>query len=303
MSDFRRGDEIVRLGILDLVPRITRSYLVCATPRSGSTLLCEALKATGVAGRPEEYFEAVPATGARRRPQDYLAGLDDPEALALVCGDVPDEQPAYSSLRGVKRYADHLARVREWGTTANGVFGAKIMWRQVADLATFAAEGAGGNRIRGRPYADLLATLFDDPRYVWVRRRDTVRQAVSLWRAMQTQFWRANEEPPVSRPGAPEPRYSFAALHHLARMLRDDDAAWERFFTARRHPVLVLTYEELAADLLGMVRRTLGHLGVAPPEGPLAAPRQMRRQSDELSERWVETYARDAAARLTSPTR
>ena len=35
----------------------TRSYLVCATPRSGSTLLCEGLESTGVAGRPREYFE------------------------------------------------------------------------------------------------------------------------------------------------------------------------------------------------------------------------------------------------------
>src|SRR5215213_7140144 len=32
----------------------TTSYLVCATPRSGSTLLCETLRATGVAGVPLE---------------------------------------------------------------------------------------------------------------------------------------------------------------------------------------------------------------------------------------------------------
>ncbi|MBE9506501.1 MAG: hypothetical protein IMY86_00490, partial [Chloroflexi bacterium] len=32
------------------------SYLICATNRSGSSLLCEALKNTGIAGRPEEYF-------------------------------------------------------------------------------------------------------------------------------------------------------------------------------------------------------------------------------------------------------
>ena len=32
------------------------SYLICATPRSGSFLLCEALKNTGIAGNPEEYF-------------------------------------------------------------------------------------------------------------------------------------------------------------------------------------------------------------------------------------------------------
>jgi trehalose 2-sulfotransferase len=62
------------------------SYLVCATPRSGSTLLCEGLKATGVAGRPEEYFEAVPTTGRPRAPVDYLAGLADAEAYAMVVG-------------------------------------------------------------------------------------------------------------------------------------------------------------------------------------------------------------------------
>jgi LPS sulfotransferase NodH len=45
---------------------VTLTYLVCATPRSGSTLLCESLKATGRAGRPEEYFQAVPTTGIPR---------------------------------------------------------------------------------------------------------------------------------------------------------------------------------------------------------------------------------------------
>src|SRR4051794_33551393 len=58
--------------------RPTCSYLVCATPRSGSTLLCEALKSTGVAGVPEEYFEALRPTGRPRRPQEYFQGVEDP---------------------------------------------------------------------------------------------------------------------------------------------------------------------------------------------------------------------------------
>ena len=33
-----------------------KSYLICATPRSGSSLLCEALRNTGLAGKPDEYF-------------------------------------------------------------------------------------------------------------------------------------------------------------------------------------------------------------------------------------------------------
>src|SRR5207249_762689 len=33
-----------------------KSYLICATPRSGSYLLCELLALTGVAGKPTEYL-------------------------------------------------------------------------------------------------------------------------------------------------------------------------------------------------------------------------------------------------------
>ena len=55
-----------------------RSYLVCATPRSGSTLVCHALEETGVAGRPEEYFEALRHSGRPRRPEEYFVGVEDP---------------------------------------------------------------------------------------------------------------------------------------------------------------------------------------------------------------------------------
>ncbi|MCP4417029.1 MAG: hypothetical protein GY805_10425 [Chloroflexi bacterium] len=39
---------------MPIIPAI--SYLICATPRSGSTLLCEALRNTNLAGNPDEYF-------------------------------------------------------------------------------------------------------------------------------------------------------------------------------------------------------------------------------------------------------
>ena len=48
------------------------SYLVCATQRSGSTLLCELLRATEVAGVPDEYFERLRDTGQPRQPRQYF---------------------------------------------------------------------------------------------------------------------------------------------------------------------------------------------------------------------------------------
>jgi trehalose 2-sulfotransferase len=255
---------------------VSVSYLVCATPRSGSTLLCEALSDTGVAGNPLEFFEALPETGVPRRPHDYLAGLDDESAYALIEDAPPHDPPPYSDVRGIADYAEHLERVRRLGTTANGVFGAKLMWAHLMDL---------GRRLGIGDPVRLVDELFDRPRFVWVRREDTVRQAVSLWRAMQTQSWRAERAP-----GAHEPQFSYAALDHLVGLLTAHDAAWERFFI-QAGPVLTLTYEEVAADLAGAVRRTLAHIGVQPPPGAVEALPRMRRQADERSDSWAEAYA------------
>jgi LPS sulfotransferase NodH len=252
------------------------AYLVCATPRSGSTLLCESLRETGVAGNPLEFFEALPETGAPRRPLDYLAGLDDPGAHELIAGTPPRDIPWYSDVRGIADYREHLDRVRRWGTSDNGVFGAKLMWAHLADL---------GHRLGEDDLHALVDAQFDRPRFVWVRRADKVRQAVSLWRAMQTQSWRAENEPATG-----EPQYSYAAIHHLVALLEGQEAAWVRFFATTSGAVLSLTYEDIAGDLGGALARTLDHIGVTVPHGALCVP-GMRRQADERSEAWAEAYA------------
>jgi Stf0 sulphotransferase len=60
------------------------SYLICATPRSGSTLLCDALGRTGIAGRPAEHFEVLLETGRPRQPRDYFQRSNDPAVLANI---------------------------------------------------------------------------------------------------------------------------------------------------------------------------------------------------------------------------
>ena len=71
--------------------RRRRPYLICTTPRSGSTFLSEALASTGVAGRPEEYFQQLADTGLQRRPVDYLGGSSRrqelPSAFSAPDGD------------------------------------------------------------------------------------------------------------------------------------------------------------------------------------------------------------------------
>ena len=274
---------------------VSRSYLVCATPRSGSTLLCELLKETGVAGRPEEYFEAKIKTGLPPHPGDYLADLP-PTGAGVRSDPAPPRAPEYSSLIGLGSYRDHLERTRRLGTTGNGVFGAKVMWGHLPDMQTFARSLP---EYESFELYDLLERLFDSPRYVWVARRDKVRQAVSMWRALQTRSWRLDHSGEAAE--RPELRYSFSAIDHFVRTFRASDEEWARFFTAHGIDALEITYEEqLANDPEAAVRAVLDHIGVGAPEG-WQAELPLQRQADDLSEHWVATYLREAGAATKQP--
>jgi trehalose 2-sulfotransferase len=270
-----------------------QSYLVCATQRSGSTLLCELLKDTGVAGRPEEYFEASSDTGLPPHPGDYLEDL--PRTGAGIRDDAtPPRAPEHSSLRGLESYRDHLDRSFRLGTTDNGVFGAKLMWRNLPDLQRLAGELP---EYAGLDLHKLIERLFGNASYVWVTRRDKVRQAVSLWRALQTRAWRREHA------GDRQPddlRYRFEGIDHLVRRLQADDDGWQDFLRRSEAPVLTVVYEDdLEEDAAGAVRAVLNHIGVPVPTE--WRPREvLGRQADALSDEWVAAYHRDAAGRIGS---
>jgi LPS sulfotransferase NodH len=268
------------------------AYIVCSTQRSGSTYLCELLCGTGVAGRPEEYFEARAETGLPPHPGYFLAGLR--RTGAGIRDDLrPIDGPPYSDLRTVDDWEAHLNRTFRLGTTANGVFGTKLMWNQLPDVEQHAAASP---RYAGLSGPALLERLFGDPQYVWMRRRDKVRQAVSLWRALQTRTWRL--EHPQANGTQPALVYSFEGIEHLRRRLSVDDDAWGRFFERHRIPRLELTYEEdVEPDPAGSVNRVLELVGIRAPSGWTPTARLLR-QSDGLSDDWCAAYHRDAAACL-----
>src|SRR6478735_9728692 len=173
------------------MPEPNLSYLVCATPRSGSTLVCQALKETGVAGRPEEYFEALEHSGRPRRPEEYFDAVDDPSILNHLGrrGSLEDPPPR-SPLWSRTAYDRYLEWAMEQGTTPNGVFGAKLMWGYLGDFVSLLRNIPEN---RDLSLAELLPAVFPDLTFVRVVRANKVRQAVSLWKAVQTANWREDQ--------------------------------------------------------------------------------------------------------------
>ena len=263
------------------------SYLVCATPRSGSTLLCQELDKTGLAGHPQEYFEALRRSGVPRRPHEYFDPERHPNIVErLAFREMFEGAPKPNPLWHPDTYGQYLEWALDEGTTPNGVFGAKLMWGYLGDFAEL-LRGIDG--MAGRSLPDLLSRAFPGLRYVQITRRDKVRQAVSLWKAVQTQAWQldagASDDAHDGR--VLEPVFSFRAINYLMRQLTAHDASWDAYFLGLGYEPLKVTYEELAESTEGVVHSVLEHLGIAAPDDLQIGPPRLSVQADEVSELWV----------------
>jgi len=280
-----------------------RSYLVCATPRSGSTLVCHALEETGVAGRPEEYFEALRHSGRPRRPEEYFLGVED-QSIRDHLGERSvgsDPQPR-SPLWSRAAYDRYLEWAFEAGTTENGVFGAKLMWGYFGEFVSLLRNIP---EYRDVPLAELMPAVFPDLTFVRVVRANKVRQAVSLWKAVQTATWREDQASAkaasVEEDGAPpyrsfveahrpQLRFHYRAIDHLLEHLLIEEASWDAFFEhSGIKPILVL-YENFAADYEASTLNLLDRLDLTCPEGFEFEPR-MKKQSDRINDDWTKRYS------------
>jgi trehalose 2-sulfotransferase len=239
----------------------TDSYLICATPRTGSTLLCGLLASTRVAGRPESYFR-------RQGQHEYAA-----------------QWGIASLFSGGFRYADYLQAALAAGRTDNGVFGARIMWETLEELV---GELRTMDPDLPSDSVSMLERAFGSVRFVYLRRDDIVAQAVSLLRAEQTNVW--HDPVQATRPDPDhEAQFDFDQIQQRIQVISQHNAAWQGWFSSARIEPFPVRYEELAADPVAITRRILDFLDLDLPPGRELVV-QHRRLADELSSQWIARY-------------
>ncbi|OBA83752.1 sulfotransferase [Mycobacterium sp. 1164966.3] len=254
------------------------SYLVLASQRSGSTLLVESLRATGVAGEPQEFFQYLPATSQAPQPREWFAGVEDESILRLLDPlDVgtPDLAPA-------EIWRDYIRTV---GRTPNGVWGGKLMWNQTPLLLNRARQ------LPNRSGDSLLAAIRDvvgeEPLLIHIHRPDVVSQAVSFWRAVQTRVWRGRPDPARDARAT----YHAGAIAHIVSMLRAQEEGWQSWFSSEGVEPMEVSYPVLWRNLTQVVATVLEALGLDPR---LAPEPVLERQADQRSDDWVDRYRADA---------
>lgn len=215
-----------------------KSYIICTSPRSGSTLLCKLLGATKKAGAPDSHFHTPSlATWLKTYKLDNKAFASELDTLQAI-------------------FAAALQR----GTADTGMFGLrmqrgsfKFFMQQLANL--YPDETNDVARIE----AAFGKTLF-----IHLTRPDKLDQAISLVKATQTGLWhQAADGSELQRLSAPqEPFYDSAEIARQIAELSALELEWLNWFEQEDLHPLQISYDELSSNPAGKLEAVLDALGL-----------------------------------------
>jgi LPS sulfotransferase NodH len=229
------------------------AYVIAATPRTGSSWLCGLLCSLGYTGFPVEYAREI------------------------------DEQ-VWRGAYGLPSHAAYFWSLPARSSTPNGIFGLKVLWMHllplVHDIHRYTA-------CRGPSEKLTIDYWMGHPTYFWLRRRDRLRQAVSLKRAEQTDRWASTQVG-----NGLSPLYSRAGIERALARIAREEAGWAAYFDASAAPVTELWYEDLAAEPGAVLELITDTLGLPKPAGWRSL---LERQADRLNDTWVDEFERDRA--------
>lgn len=252
--------RLVACGPRPAVPQ--KSYMICATPRSGSSWLASLLWNTGAAGRPSESFlhHYARSTGKLGRE----AGTKD--------WDLPRDA--------------YLARVIDEGMTPNGVFGTKLMLGYVDTTANWLGEALGTPAAR---FDQVFEAYFPGARYLHLYRRDKVDQAVSMFIASETDAWRAGGQDAQ----APAPTYDAARIKKEYDLLVREDEEWIRRLKGVKGFAGSIAYEDLRDEFSDTIADVFSRLELDPTAYPKPDMTSVKRQTSPLKAEYGARFKAD----------
>jgi trehalose 2-sulfotransferase len=250
-------------GLLRNLRHPRHCYVVCAVARSGSNLLTDALRETGRAGQPKQFFSELFQSGYGAK-----YGLDP----------------------GID-YARYVRGVLDATATSNGVFGFKLMgWSLEGFLARL--RGTGQFASPDSTDLDVLRSAFPRLQFIRIIRRDKLRQAISKARAMQTGLWKLAD----GKNAVGEAHFDRDLIAQCLREGEIEEAAWDRFFENFPHALLTIEYDQLSRDYKRTVKSVLDFLGIALQRGSKIGEPITVKQSDAISDEWERRYRTTSSA-------
>ncbi|MGI9350060.1 MAG: Stf0 family sulfotransferase [Rhizobiaceae bacterium] len=246
-----------------------QAYVICTSPRSGSTLLCRLLRNTEIAGFPESHFHDPSIS-------EWLG------YYGLKPEEFGERKDALNAV---------FSAAYETGKGRTGIFGMRLQRHSFSFFVeqlnvlhpTLSTD-------RSRIEAAVGKTLF-----IHLTRKNKLEQAISYVKAQQSGLWHmAPDGTELERLSEPkEPTYDYQAIvTQLARFV-EMDKEWSAWFAAEQIEPLRVTYDDLSADPHATLARVLEALGIDhAPTDEVAVP--VAKLADATNRDWADRFRAEA---------
>lgn len=236
-----------------------KTIVLCATQRSGSTLVCGDMRATGVLGMPEEYF----------------------------IGWRPDQQG--------RDWAAELDQVLLKAATPNGVSSFKIMANQLLHVEKCLNPATN---LRA-PLCKAFQQAFRNAVWVWIEREDKLNQAISSAISEQTgvnhavgsgerDYFPGNLMVGYKENYNKDAKFDFDLVHRTMMRFVNENLLWDRFFHTHHINPIRLRYNEFVENRDAYLAALAKAAGVELPAE--IAPRKLMRLANKVNEEWRQRY-------------
>lgn len=234
--------------------------------RSGSTLLCDLLANTKLAGQPQEFF------------------LEKWEAKSEF---------------DFTNYPDYVYKTLESFSSDNGVSGVKLMWVNFNDILRRLRESQENPSDSD---LELLKKVFPNLKYIFISRKNKVRQAISLARSAKTKLWNKYQDKENSKKVSFN-RYSNTSKTHknyypyispgsikvYLSQIEKDESAWLKFFKDNNIEAKTIIYEELVQNKAKNIHSILDFLSILSFED-IKMDSHLQKQADIYTELLIIQY-------------
>jgi LPS sulfotransferase NodH len=170
--------------------------------------------------------------------------------------------------------------------TVNGVWASKIMWNYFADAVARVRTWQGPEIAAAATDGAVLESVFPGLRYVWLRRDNKLRQAISWWRADVTGQYALTADAVAAEP----PAFDHDAIERLVHYAEVCEQGWRDWFAVNSIEPLEIVYENLIKDVDKSVRDVARFLDVAMPATVRNVVPRLLRQADNHTERFVRLF-------------
>jgi len=183
-------------------------------------------------------------------------------------------------------YMDDIVSRR---TTPNGVFGFKLHHYQFTNIS---------RRDEYRAWIEGLLRRQD--RFIFIRRRDKLLQAISHFHAQSNGVWNSSAPAMAGSQGRRFAEGDAGALAAALQWVIAAESGWRETIEAMSLPVLEVWYEDLVADYANQMQKVFTHLGLSVAPGGIPPPETVKLAND-MAEEMKQDFLRYIGAGADAP--